>query len=244
LLFAGGALAAEPAAGVLKLRGYAYDQATGKFLYTELHEQRLQGDRWLGGTIDFYAPDGRRIGHKTLDFSADPHVPVYHLELTSKGGYMESIIAVTADSIEMAKQAHGESKVETETLKRRGPMAADSGFHTFLRDHFEELMAGQTVAFSFAVAGNLDSYKFRAKKTGDTTFEGRPAVTLRVEPDSLLRFMVDPLELIYEPKARKLVEYRGVSNVHDEGSGKPYNVRIVYPSARPADAPAIAGHAE
>jgi hypothetical protein len=242
LLCAGEALAADPS--TLKFRGYAYDLSSNRFLYTEVHEQRVEGDRWLGGTIDYYAPNGKRIGHKVLDFSQDPHIPVYRLELTSKGGYMESITAVGADSIDMARQDHGESRVETATVKRRGLVAADSGFHTFLRDHFGELMAGETVTFSFAVAGNLDTFKFRAKKVGEATFEGRPAVKLRIEPDSLLRFLVDPLEVTYEPPQRKLVEYRGVSNIHDEVTGKPYNVRVIYPSAKPADAPAIAGLAE
>jgi len=53
-------------------------------------------------------------------------------------------------------------------------------------------------------------------------------VRFRVEPDSLLRWMVDPLELTYEPAQRKLVEYHGVSNLHDPATGKAYNVRIIY----------------
>lgn len=224
----------------LKFRGYGYELTSGKFLYTEVHEQQVENGRWVGGTIDYYAPDGKRIGHKWLDFSKDPHVPRYRLELTSAGGYMESITAVRADAIEMAKRAHGAKADEIATVRRRGLVAADSGFHSFLRDHFEELLAGKTVAFSFAVAGNLDSFKFRARKTGETLWEGQTAVKLRVEPDSLLRMLVDPLELVYEPKSRKLLEYRGVSNIHDD-SGEPYNVRVIYPSAKPADAPAIAG---
>lgn len=242
LLCAGSALAGEPY--TLKFRGYAYDLDTNRFLYTEVHEARIRDDRWLGGTIDYYGASGKQIGHKVLDFSADPHVPTYRLDLTSKGGYMESITAVTDTTIEMARQDHGSSKLEKVVLKRKGLMTADSGFHAFIRDHFAELQAGQTVEFSFAVAGNLDSFKFRARKVGETTWEGRPAVSLRIEPDSLLRFLVDPLQLTYEPRERKLVEYRGVSNLHDEVTGKPYNVRVIYPSAKPADAPPIAGLAE
>ena len=36
---------------VQRFYGYAYDQKSGKFLYTEVHEQRSNGDRWLGGTM-------------------------------------------------------------------------------------------------------------------------------------------------------------------------------------------------
>jgi hypothetical protein len=256
LLFVAGALlatsvcaaAAEPAAGApaeptpgqqasLKFRGYAYDLKSDRFLYTELHDQRIEGDRWLGGTIDYYDAAGKQVAHKILDFTQDRAIPVYRLEVSTHGGYVEGITAVTPERIDMVKKGYGAKDDEHKSLTRSGPTAADSGFHVFLRDHFAELMSGARVSFVFAVAGNLDGYKFRAKKVADTQFEGRPAVKLRVEPDSFLRWLVDPLELTYEPAQRKLVEYRGVSNIHDPATGKAYNVRIVYPSARPADAP-------
>jgi hypothetical protein len=240
LLLAAATAAADDAP--VRFRGYAYDLASGKFLYTELHEQKLAGDRWLGGTIDYYAPDGTPVAHKDLDFSQDPYIPVYRLEIRTGGAtvYMEGITAVSAERVEMTKQGYGEKRPETESVKRRQAMAADSGFHSFIRDHFAELLAGKTVAFVFGVAGNLDGYKFRAKKIGETTFEGKPAVKLRVEPDSLLRMLVDPLELSYDPAERRLLEYRGVSNIHDPATRAAYKaVRIIYPSAPPADAPPL-----
>lgn len=222
----------------LKLHGYAYDLESNRFLYTEVHEQRIVGDRWIGGTIDYYAADGSPLGRKTMDFSQDPFVPVYRLDLKARGGYMESITGLTPGTIEMAKQGYGEKAVERASVKRAAAIAADSGFHTFIRANFPDLVAGKTVTFMFAVAGSLDAFRFRIKRLGDTTFEGRPAVKLGVEPDSLLRLLFDRLELTYEPEDRKLVEYRGVSNVHDPATGEAWNVRIIYPTQRPADAPA------
>lgn len=233
-LFTTGAAAQERS---LTFRGYAYDLASNRFLYTELHEQRVVGERWLGGSIVYIGPDGAEIGRKTLDFSADPHIPVYRLDLKA-GGYMESITALTPERIEMAKQSGG-GALQRASVRRPARGAADSGFHVFLRDHFDQLVAGDTLHFVFAVAGNLDTYKFRARKVGEAVFEGQHAVRLRVEPDSLLRWLVDPLELLYEPGQRKLLEYRGISNLHDPATGKPYNARIIYPSSPPADAPAL-----
>lgn len=244
LLAAGPAVAASAPASAettLKFRGYAYDLSSNRFLYTELHEQQVAGDRWLGGTIDYVAADGRPLGHKSLDFRQDPYVPVYRLDLTADGGYMESITAVTALSIDMAKRARAGADVQHRVVSRTPRVAADSGFHVLIREHFGELLAGQPLNFIFAVAGNLDTYKFRARRLPDTTFEGKPAVRFRVEPDSLLRWLVDPLELTYETGQRKLLEYRGVSNVHDPATGKAYNARIIYPSQPPADAPPLPG---
>jgi hypothetical protein len=220
-------------------RGYAYDLEGGEFLYTEVHRQVIEADRWLGGTIDYYAPDGSRMGHKTLDFTQDPYVPVYRLDLTAANGYMEGIAELKADSIEMRKKGYGSDRVREASVPRRGTMVADSGFHSFLRDRFPDLLAGKAVEFTFAVSGELDTFRFRARRIADAPFEGKPAVQLKVEPSTLLRLLADPLYVLYDPAQRRLLEYRGISNLHDPKTRKPFNVRIVYPSVPPADAPAL-----
>jgi hypothetical protein len=225
--------------GTHTFQGYAYDLETGAFLYTEVHKQAIAGERWLGGTIDYYAPDGASIGHKVLDFSADPYVPLYQLDLSTGGGYMEGVKAVTAETIAMQKKGYGSNKVRSATVKRKGTMVADSGFHSFLRDRFSDLVAGKTAEFTFAVSGELDQFKFRARRVEDGTFEGKPAVRLKVEPSTWLRLLADPLEVLYDPEQRKLLEYRGISNLHDPRTFEPYTVRIIYPSKRPADVPPL-----
>ena len=243
LLAAAAALALSVPAGAQDgthtFHGYAYDLESGKFLYTEVHRQTIAGERWLGGTIDYYAPDGSRIGHKTLDFSQDPYVPIYQLDLTTGGGYMEGVKAVTAETLVLEKKGYGSDKVRTATVKRKGATVADSGFHSFLRDRFADLVAGKTVQFTFAVAGELNDFKFRAKRIADGTFEGKPAVRLKVDPDTLLRLLADPLEITYDPADRRMLEYRGISNLHDPKTFEAYHVRIVYPSAPPPDAPPL-----
>lgn len=219
----------------LRFYGYAYDLKSGKYLYTEVHEQRVQDGHWSGGTMTYFDPSGREIGRKTLAFSSDAHIPLYHLTL-SGSGYEEGISAV-GDQVEMFRRHARGDKEERGSVTRIPTMAADSGFHAYIRDHFAELMAGQTISFRMAAAGNLDSFKFRIRRIGDTSFEAQPAVRLRAEPDSLLRFLIDPLELTYAPRERKLLEYRGISNVHDPASGRAYTARIVYTSKPPADAP-------
>lgn len=230
---------AAPEEGTHTFRGYAYDLDSNKFLYTEIHKQVLAGDRWLGGTIDYYGADGRQIGHKTLDFSKDSYVPVYRLDLSTGGGYMEGVTAVTAESVDMQKKGYGTDKVRTASVRHADPMVADSGFHSFLRDRFADLVAGKTVKFTFAVSGELDRFKFRARRITDGTFEGKPGVRFLVEPDTLLRLLADPLEIMYEPSQRRMLEYRGVSNLHDPRTFEAYRVRIIYPSSRPADAPRL-----
>lgn len=215
--------------------GYAYDLDTGKYLYTEVHEPVFEGGRELSSTIRYYAPDGSLIGEKPLDYRADPYVPLFRLTLP-KEGYVEAITGNGA-TVEMLK-IDGKGKPEKrKSIRKEGLMAADSGFHHLLQAKLASIIAGQPLSFRFTVAGQLDSYRFRASKVGDSSFEGKPAVKLLVQADSLLRYLAPDLQLLYDPSTLKLLEYRGVSNMHDPATGKAYMARIVYYSAPPPDAP-------
>ncbi|HUP92539.1 MAG TPA: hypothetical protein VM074_09860 [Solimonas sp.] len=220
---------------VLRFYGYGYDLASNAYIYTEVHAQRIVDGRWAGGTITFFAPDGSRIGVKTLDFKDDPYVPVYRLDL-EQDGYYEAITS-GGDPMMMERRNGRERKLESAAVAKVGSVCADSGFHSFIRDHFKELLGGQTLKLRLAVAGSLDTFRFRMKRIGDTRFGEQPGVRFLVEPDSLLRFVVDPLELTYETSEMKLLEFRGISNVHDPHTGRQYTARVAYYAKPPAEAP-------
>lgn len=213
--------------------GYAYELKSGRYLYTEAHEQRVDGEQWLGGSIRYYTPDAQLIGVKTLDFSRDPYVPLYRFRV-ERDGYEEAITAVSPQLM-MQKRERSGARLQEKSLSYTPGLCGDSGFHSCLRDHFSALMSGQVYSFMLAVAGNLDSYHFRAQRIADTQFEDKPAVRFRVEPDSMLRFFVDPLEVTYDPQQRRLLEYRGLGNVPSPETGKPFVARIAYYSKPPPE---------
>lgn len=230
--------AAAPAT-VERFCGYAYDLDGSRFRYTEHHAQRIEDGRWLGGTIDYVAPDGGRIGRKTLSFEAHPLIPVYRMELFG-GRYVEGIESVAADHVVAFRQDLGELDRRREKVAYAAPAAADSGFHALIRRDLPSLLGGGRTRFAFIVAGALDQFRFRVGRAGDARFEGRPAVRLRAEPDTLLRWLVDPLDLTYDPANGQLLEYRGPTNLRDPLTGEGYDVRISFFAAPPADLPAAA----
>lgn len=214
--------------------GYAYDLDNGKYLYTEVHQPSFESGREVASTIRYYAPDGKELGHKTLDYRADAYVPKFRFDLYS-AGYAEGITA-NGESITLLKIS-GRGKEKRKTIARDGFTAADSGFNHAVQDSLGKLVQGETVNFRFAVAGQLDSYRFKIKKIGEGSFEGKPAVKLLVQADSLLRYIAPDLNLLYDVQGRRLLEYRGVSNIHDPATGRAYNARIVYFTKPPEDAP-------
>ncbi|MEK6806860.1 MAG: hypothetical protein AABY95_09475 [Pseudomonadota bacterium] len=221
--------------GTHRFYGYAFDLETDAYLYTEVHTQKIAKGRWVGGSTTYYAPDGTRIGRKTIDFTRDPYVPVYTLEM-SQSGYMEGVTDA-GDPIRMQNRSETGEEIETGAIRREGDLVADSGFHTYLIDHFDQLQAGQTLHFKFVVSGRLDTFSFRARKVGDVTYEGQPAVRLEIAPDSILSIIVPDLYMLYDPNTRQMLEFRGTTNIPDPKTGKAYESRLVYPAKPPAGAP-------
>ncbi len=233
LLAATGAGAADPE--LLRFYGYAYDLKSGKYLYTEVHEQKVTDSSWISGSITYYRPDGQRFGYKTLDFSKDQVLPAYRMEQFDMG----RIEAITdnGDPLQMMIKLGPDKPEKTGSIPKKPMMTADSGFHMFIRAHFAELMRGDTIKFAFAAASELDQFKFKMYRIDDTTFEGAKAVRIKVEPATLLTFLVDPLILTYHEESRRLLEFRGISNIHDPKSRKANIVRISYFTNPPEDAP-------
>ena len=230
-LFSGVAAAADEP---VVFYGYAYDGESGEYLYTERHEQVLKDGRWQKGSIVYYDTEGEELGRKEMDFSVNPYIPAYTLELAS--GYREGIRDVDGETATLWRRKVDEDE-GTEGIDVEEEMAADSGFHSLIYDNLDSILDGETRKFRFAVAGNLDDYSFRVRKIGEATFEGEPAARLKVEAATLLRLIAPSLELIYDPEDGRLLQYRGLSNIHDPATGKPFeDVRIAYYSTPPEDA--------
>lgn len=232
-----GVVAATPDAA--QFCGYAFDLKGGQFRYVEHHQLKLDGDRWMGGSIDYIAADGSAIGRKTLSFESNPLIPVYRLELLG-GRYIEGIERVDSSSVLAYRKEFSDSEIKRETISYTAPASADSGFHSLIKANLADLVAGKKQRFGFIVAGALDQYKFRVRRDGESTFEGRPAVRLLAEPDTWLRLLVDPLDLVYDPANGQLLEYRGPTNLRDPQTLKGFDVHITYSARVPDGVPPAA----
>lgn len=216
----------RPTSGEYCFNGYAYAENGKTLLYTEHHEQTLKDGRPQTWTVSYRsanaeimaAEPGEVIARKKFDFSNNPTVPVYTLDLLREG-YREGIRHDASKGDKgwrMIKRASKDASTETEDFKYDPPMAADSGFDPFVKENFKALMAGETVKFDFVAAGRLGVVGLRAYKVGETEFEGQPAVKFKAELGSLFRFVVDvSIEMTYDPKSKKLLQYQGVSNMHN-----------------------------
>lgn len=232
----------RPDIHVRRFYGLAYGRHSGKYLYTAVHKRIVRQlpdgrRRWLGGSMTYYAPDGSKIGEKKLNFSADPYIPIYRLQL-SRPWYVEGISRITPKKIYMYRQKAGQASAKHASVPHAHPMAADSGFDSFIRAHFKPLMNHESMQVTFGLAGKLDSYKFSIHRISDTRLRGHKAVRFKIELASLLRFFAGSITVAYDPRNRRMLEYDGISDLYNPKTGNPYQVRIEYYSKPPANVPA------
>jgi hypothetical protein len=232
LALAGTARAAET---VRRFYGYAYDLDSGRYLYTEVHAQRFDQGRWLGGVIDFYAPDGSKLGRKTLDFSKDACAPQFQLE-QGDGSYYA--LAAEAGGLELQRREVGAKALQHKRVGGPGLLCADAGLLYLLDQHLAELRAGTPLRFTMLLPANLDTFSFRMQKAGESVVEGHKVITVQLQPDSLLRLLVGPILITYSPEEQRLLELSGPSNIHDPVKHTAYRARVIYPEQPPAGAPA------
>jgi len=240
-------LAAAPAMADSERRcfnGYAYHLDSGEFRYIEHHDQVLEDGKATDWRVIYYRPNGEVMARKRLSFEAHPFVPAYTLRLLSHGD-LEGIRR-TDGAWTMIERDGEDGMLNEQGFEITPPIAGDSGFHPFVQAHFERLIAGETLRFDFVVAGRLDKIDMKASRIEDTRFEGERAVQFRAELDMwVINWFVDPLELVYDPENRALLEYRGISNMRN-ADGDPFPVRVSYyseppPEARDAGVPAVCG---
>lgn len=214
--------------------GYAYDLESGRYLYTEINQQKLVNRTVISGSTAYYLPDGTEFGRKTYDFANDRFVPVYRLDL-SKEGYTEGITDNGA-TIVMSRQLPSDEKPETGSVKKEGLVAAEIGVPKLLVSHFENLIRGETLNFRIAATKRLGSYKFRARRIEDTTFEDKPAVRIQLDMDSMLKMFAGPLVFTFDPEQKRLKEFSGITNVRNPANGEDYKIRVAYFTHPPKDA--------
>ena len=167
---------------------------------------------------------GQEVARRSLDFKANPTIPLYKLDVPGLG-YSEGITGLQAQ-VQTFKVDQGKEERKAVTPDE-GLVAADAGFNNLMLAQFAALKAGQAVRFSLIVPGKGQAFRFRAKKIGEATVAGEAGIKLLVEPDSMLRWLVAPIELVYDVQGTRLMRYTGVSNLLNPETREVYRKVVI-----------------
>lgn len=204
----------------------AYRLDSEQLLYNEAHRQCLQSGRLRYGTIHYTDPAGAPFAEKWLDYAAGVATPDFQLS-DRRARYSEGARR-RGSKVELNRRS-GSAAIERATVSLPDNAVIDSGFDEFVRTHIGQLLQGRPVKLKFLVAGELDSFSFKAHELKKVQWNGRAAYHLRVEHDSFfVRMLLAPILLWYDAETMRLLEYRGISNIKDE-NGARFDARIVYP---------------
>ncbi len=212
--------------------GYAYSLDSGNYRYTAHNEQTRKNGKLTHWQVTYVGRQGQVIARKTLNFTANQTVPTYKMTVP-QSGYMEGIRHSGSRWWMVRREKQG-AKAKRKSFKIKRPIAGDAGFNTLVKQHFAALQSGKTLKFRFVAAGKLSVINLKAFKAGTTTFDGQKAVVFKAELNMfLIHFLVGSLKLTYNPDTHRLLEYRGIGNVHNK-QGNTYSVRVDYDPTMPA----------
>lgn len=208
--------------------GEAYDRQTGKLLYTEHHRIAIRNQFPFEHTVVYRHPDGTPLANKTLDYSHASFAPDFQLE-DLRDGYIEGG-RTTENGYQLIHRKNAATPTERANVSPPPnlDLVADAGFDAYVKTHLATLQDGEPRQFRLAVAGQLDSYTFEAHLAETYELFGRPAARIRIQPASLLRLIVAPIDITYDLETTALLRYEGLSNIRDK-DGNRYDTRIDFP---------------
>ncbi len=221
-LFYLGLLIAAAAATTQTYRGEA--RSGGELVYRELHTVTFEGEKPLRSETVYSDPAGVELGRLVNDYGPSLALPAH--EMDDKRAKNAHGIRYRQQKPEMFNR-DGE-KEEKETLDsgdhKGGLLVGGQGLHYYLVVNLEEIVKKGKLPLKFVIPGRLDVYDFYLRVIGATP----ERVNLEIEIDNwILKLFAPKLELTYDRKQRRLLNYRGLSNLLDPRK-KMMNVEINY----------------
>ena len=207
---------AAPEIQAIEFVGKAYDMHTNELIYIEEHRLEQEDGVPRQATVIYVTPGGEHLAQKEMIYWR-PERPAYRLTV------------VNPDRVEVVE--HGEDGVFIESVKsgflrwsNDTTSVIDGGFHYFIIDHFDVLLAGDTVDFQFLAPTRSRWLDLRVSPAGQS--EGRLMLELNLQ-NRLLSWIVNAIELVYDIETRSLLRYSGLTNL-PRPSGGHYTANIEY----------------
>jgi hypothetical protein len=211
--------------------GKAYDLKTGSFLYTEEHEEFFENGKHSRSIVNYHDRNGKLFAQKTIRFDTDSVKAAFRLD-DFRDGYLEAA-EPQGDKVKLTAQMSSKEPCVEKLVATPEPVVIDGGVSNFVRQHWNDLIKGETLIISVPAPAEFDYFRFRLFKVGETMIGERKAVRIKMQVNSILiRALLSPIFLTYDLETRRILVYEGISNVNDD-QGDNYNVRVVFDAGGP-----------
>ncbi|MEJ0086046.1 MAG: hypothetical protein WDO72_10205 [Pseudomonadota bacterium] len=214
--------------------GYARSLDGRDLLYVESHSISGGGSADETRVVLYRCAVGLApFARKDLDYTDERIAPAFAFE-DARSGFSEGLRR-NAVGMEVFARAGSAAKMRSEVLPPVPLMVADAGFDEFVRTRWDLLEKGGSIEVPFLVPSRLHSVNFKVRKVADATIGGDVASVFRLSVAGPLGWFLSDIDVSYRQRDRRLVRYRGITNVRNV-SGSMLEAQIDFPDADRSDA--------
>ena len=186
--------------------------------YREVHWRRDAPEgaqRW----VQYLCPDGRPFARKELPGTTLTQARGYQLQDGRSG--QAARVSVNAGQVSIGwKESAGEPERQAR-LPLPAEAVIDTGFDAAVRAHWQALMNGDEVRLPFLVPARQRFYPVSVRRSGALRWQGMPAQAIEVRLATWYGAVAPRLSLVYADADRRLLEFRGTSNLRDANGAYP-----------------------
>jgi hypothetical protein len=191
---------------------------SGEIAYIEEHRLIYENGLQQRNETRYKDAEGKEFAVLSSNFTSHPYVPNYIFEDLRFG--REDRATVEGQRLRLFGRPSQNEPALQSTLKLTDDMVTGQGLHFFLRDHLDELVqegAIKTVRFVVPLEGTY--YTFRIRRLDSPTVTPGTAAFVIEADNWLLRLLAPKLEVHYDLASRRLLSYKGASNLLTDDRG-------------------------
>lgn len=209
----------------------------GEFLYTEDHVLKHEAGRIRERVVLYQCADGAPFARKSARY-VESLAPDFVFEDSSNG--VSEGVRNEGGTRTVFFRAGRDAAEKTAPLKLGPEGVIDAGFDEFIRENWQSLIAGHTLALHFLVPSRLSGVDFHLRYLGGSHEDSGIAV-FRLEVAGFLKWVAPRIDVSYSANDHALVRYVGWSGLRDQ-KGENLRATITFRAAdrRSSDAAAFA----
>ncbi len=214
-------------APLLRSEGVA-TTAAGTVAYREVHWQQGAGEG-AQRLVQYLCPDGQPFARKEMPATAQPLARGYALQDRRSGQLAQ--VRVDGDRVGIDWKEDAKARPQLHRIALPANAVVDAGFDAAVRAHWQALLQGGPLRLPFLVPGRGRFYPVTVVHQGPVRWQGQAAQAFEVRLDTWYGSLAPRLSLVYADVDRRLLEFRGTSNLLDAaGRYPPVVVRFDEPA--------------
>lgn len=205
--------------------GNAYGR-DGTLLYREQHLIWREHGR-TARLVVYRCPDGAAFARKRLHAEADPAAPDFSLHDAAIG--QRITVRRNDGGIALVYLARRNASTQLAQLPLPSHAIIDAGFNEYVLEHWDALLGGATQRVAFLLPSRREWVDFSVRRVHTDESAHAGTVVFRLQLGSWFGFMLPHVDVSYSQGDRRLLDYRGPSNLSNAQGDNPW-VNIEFPA--------------